>query len=141
MEENKNPGVGVAVLVFRDGKILLGEDLTKCEKTFYGVPGGHWESGESLSEARRREVREEAGIKIENLKLISLYDFFREDKNKSYVSIGFKANYKSGELKDESENTRKNWGWFPMDNLPEPLFPPDEVLIKRSKTGVIWEDR
>jgi 8-oxo-dGTP diphosphatase len=135
------PSVGVAIIIFKDGKILLGEDLTKGGEPLYGVPGGHWETNETLSEAVKREVLEEAGIEIQNLKLISVYDFFRPDKNKRYVTIGFKADYKSGKLKDESRHTRKNWGWFATDNLPSSIFPPDKILIERSKTGIIWEEK
>ncbi len=139
--DKQKPGVGVAAVIFKGGKILLGEDLTKGVNPVYGVPGGHWESGESLSDAIKREVLEEAGIEIQNLQLISVYEFFRQDKNKSYVTIGFQANYKSGELKDESRHTRKNWEWFDLNSLPTNLFPPDKVLIERSKTGVIWENK
>ncbi len=137
----EKPSVGVAVVVFKDGKILLGQDLGKDDKPVYGVPGGHWESGETLSDGIKREVKEEAGIEITNLHLISVYEFFRKDKNKSYVTIGFRADYKSGKLKDESATTRKNWNWFSLSQLPSPLFAPDKVLILRSQKNAIWEER
>jgi 8-oxo-dGTP diphosphatase len=136
----EKPGVGVAVIVIKDGKILLGEDLTKGDSVFYGVPGGHWESRESLADAIEREVLEEVGIKINELQLISVYDFFRYDKNRSYVTIGFKSKWKSGRLKDESETTRRNWAWFSINNLPENIFPPDRILIDRFVSGIIWEE-
>ncbi|MFH1275875.1 MAG: NUDIX domain-containing protein [Candidatus Woesearchaeota archaeon] len=135
------PGIGVAVVVFKDGKILLGEDLGKGKEVVFGVPGGHWDHGETIAEAARREVFEEAGIKIKNLKLISVYDFFREDKNKNYVSIGFRAEYESGDLKDESELTRKNWQWFDFVELPNNLFGPDNVLLSRVENSIIWEEK
>ena len=141
MEERIRPGVGVAIVIFKDGKILLGEDIGKGAKPVYGVPGGHWENGENLVQAAKREVLEEAGIEIQNIKLVSVYDFFREDKNRSYITIGFKADYKSGELKDESAITRRNWSWFSIETLPSNIFPPDEILIKRCKTRIIWEEK
>lgn len=133
------PVLGVAVVVVKDGKILLGEDHTKGDNLYYGVPGGHLESGESLAEAARREVVEEAGVEINGLKLISVYEFFRKDKKRTYITIGFKAEWKSGKPKDESDSTRKNWAWFGLDELPEKIFPPDRILIERSKSGVVWE--
>lgn len=139
MEDKQRPGIGVAVVIFRDGKILIGEDFTKGEVAVYGVPGGHWESGESLAEAARREVMEEAGIAIKNMKLVSIYDFYRPDKNKSYVTIGFSADYDSGELRDEGES-RKNWKWIPPEEIPETTFEPDKILINRSNIDLIWKE-
>jgi|SRR3989344_2474282 len=141
MEEKPKPGIGVAAVVFKDGKILLGEDLTKGGESIFGVPGGHWESGETLSDAIKREVLEESGIEIQNITLISVYDFFRKDKNKSYVTIGFKAEHESGTLKDESKDTRKNWGWFELDKLPMRIFPPDKILIERFQSGIVWKEK
>ncbi len=141
MEENLRPSVGVACVIFKDGKILLGEDAGKASNLVYGVPGGHWESGETLENSIKREVSEESGIEIKNIQLISVYDFFRQDKNKSYVTIGFKADYKSGDLKDESNSTRKSWKWFELSGLPTSLFPPDKILIERAKTGIVWESK
>lgn len=133
------PSVGVAVVVWRNGKLLLGEDLTKGDKVVFGVPGGHWESGETLTEAVRRETLEETGLQIQNIRLVSVYDFFRKDKNKSYVTIGFSADYSSGEARDESATTRRRWDWFDPAKMPSSLFPPDRILIERCASGVIYE--
>lgn len=138
MAEKIAPGIGVAVVIFKDGKILLGEDLGKGTPVF-GVPGGHWESGETLAEAAKREVLEESGVNIKNLKLISVYDFYRKDKGKSYVTIGFMADYESGSLRDE-EATRLNWDWFSPERLPEPIFAPDKILISRALNGPVWKE-
>jgi hypothetical protein len=35
------PSVGVAVVIWKEGKILLGEDYAKSNIILYGVPGGH----------------------------------------------------------------------------------------------------
>ena len=78
----ERPSIGVATVVIRDKKILVGEDTRKGN--VFGVPGGHWESGETLKECALREIREESGIKAKNPILISVHDFYREDKQKSY---------------------------------------------------------
>ena len=136
--ESKEPGVGVAVVVVKNGKILLGKDTRKGD--VFGVPGGHWESGETLKECGMRETREESGVLCNNLTLISLYDFHREDKNKSYISIGMKADYVSGELNDLRTEGRLNWNWYtPEEALKINLFPPDRVLIERYLSGIVYE--
>jgi 8-oxo-dGTP diphosphatase len=138
-EQNKDkPSVGVATVVIKDGKILLGEDKRKGD--VYGVPGGHWESGETLKDCAVREVKEESGIDCTNPTLISVYDFYREDKGKSYVTVGMKANYSGGEVRDLAEEERLNWNWFaPEEALKLNLFPADKILIERYLSGNIFE--
>jgi len=138
-DEQARPSVGVAVVVERDGEILIGEDTRKGDAV-YGVPGGHWESGETLKEAAVREVKEESGVECSEVQLASVHDFYRADKERSYVTIGMKAKYLSGELTDLHEEGRLNWNWYsPDDALKLNLFPADKVLIERYLSGVIFE--
>jgi len=133
----ERPVIGVATVVVKEGKILIGRDSRKGD--VYGVPGGHWESGESLKEGAMREVKEESGVACKNLALISVYDFYREDKQRSYVSIGIKAEYESGELTDNHEEGRMEWDWYaPEAALKLNLFAPDRILIERYLSGVIF---
>lgn len=53
-----------------DGKVLLCESHKWPGK--YTVPGGHVELGETCEEALVREIREEVGLNIEVLDLISI---------------------------------------------------------------------
>jgi 8-oxo-dGTP diphosphatase len=132
------PSIGVAVVVSKDSKILLGKDARKGD--VYGVPGGHWENGEILRECGMREVKEESGVECTGSELISVYDFFRPDKAKSYVTIGMKAHYASGELSDLASEGRFNWDWYdPEEALRLNLFPADKVLIQRYLSGVVYE--
>lgn len=138
-EKMERPSVGVATVVTKDGKILLGKDLRKGEE-LYAVPGGHWESGETLKECAAREVLEESGVTCTNVQMIAVYDFFRADKNKSYVSIGMRAEYVSGDLSDQHEEGRTEWAWYtPDEALALHLFAPDKVFIERFKSGVVLE--
>jgi 8-oxo-dGTP diphosphatase len=135
---NDRPSVGVAVVVIKDNKILLGKDTRKGD--VYGVPGGHWENGETLKECGVREVNEESGVKCTESDLVSVYDFYRLDKGKSYVTIGMKARYVSGELSDLAAEGRFNWDWYePSEALKLNLFPADKVLIQRYLSGVVFE--
>ena len=139
MSEGIRPSIGVATVVEHDGRILIGEDRRKGEAV-YGVPGGHWENGETLKEAAIREVQEESGVACGSVELISVYDFYREDKQKSYVTIGMKAQYESGDLTDQIEEERLNWAWYaPEEALKLNLFPADKILIERYLSGVIFE--
>ncbi len=135
---NDRPSIGVAVVVVKDGKILLGKDTRKGD--VYGVPGGHWENAETLKDCGVREVKEESGVACSDLNLISVYDFYRADKERSYVTIGMKARYVSGDFSDLESEGRLDWGWYePDEGLGLNLFPADKVLIQRYLSGVIFE--
>lgn len=138
MTNENRPLVGVATVVVKDGKILLGRDIRKGD--VYAVPGGHWENGETLKECAKREVMEESGIICSEPTLISVYDFYRKDKERSYVAIGVKADYLSGEFVNNDEEGRKDWAWYdPNEALTLNLFAPDKILIERYLSGIIYE--
>jgi len=137
-QQQIRPLVGVATVVTKEGKILIGKD-SKKGSDIYGVPGGHWENGETLKECSIREVKEESGVLCDNIELISVYDFFRKDKNKSYVTIGMKADYVYGKLDDLIEEGRTDWNWHTAEEtLKLNLFPADRVLIERFLNGEIY---
>ena len=54
----QKPGIGVAIVVWKDAakqQLLLGLGHSKENRgEIYAVPGGHWESGETLAEAVKR---------------------------------------------------------------------------------------
>lgn len=138
-DESNRPSIGVATVVVKNNKILIGKDTRKGEAV-YGVPGGHWETGESLKECAIREVLEESGVVCDNVQLISVYDFYREDKQKNYVTIGMKAVYVSGELTDLHDEGRLDWVWYDIeDALKLNLFPADKILIERYVSGIVFE--
>jgi 8-oxo-dGTP diphosphatase len=138
-ESSNRPSIGIAVVVVKNNKILLGEDKRKGQ-ALYGVPGGHWETGESLKQGARREVKEECGLDCGNIKLISVYDFYREDKKKNYITIGMKADYFAGRPTNLESEGRTNWKWYKPENaLRLQLFPPDRVLIERFISGIVFE--
>jgi 8-oxo-dGTP diphosphatase len=109
-------------------------------ETTYAVPGGHWESGETLSEAVVREIREEAGVEVADLSLISVCDFFNPEKQKSYVTLGFAATLAGGEPRVMEPQNKVSWTWMtPEHALTLPLFAPDATLIARARSGPVYE--
>ncbi len=139
----QKPGIGVAVVIWEDDskrRILLGLGHSAQNKSeIYAVPGGHWESGESLVEAIRRETLEEAGVEIRKVQLSSVYEFYNPEKHKSYVTIGFQAILAKGQPKVLETDKKSDWGWYePSAALQLPLFVPDKVLIERALEGQIF---
>ena len=82
--------------------------------TYYGLVAGFLEAGETLEECVHREVMEETGIRIKNLKYFGSQPW----PYPSGVMIGFTADYESGEIKLQDEELSAG-AFFRKDNMPE----------------------
>ena len=63
----------MGALIFEGDSILLVERAGEPLKGYWSLPGGLVETGESIEDAVRREVREETGLLVE---LLSRFDIF-----------------------------------------------------------------
>jgi mutator protein MutT len=74
------PIVGVAAIVFSDGKVLLVRRGNEPGRGRMGLPGGVIELGESVEQAVIREVKEECGIEIKPLRIVAVRDSITYDE-------------------------------------------------------------
>lgn len=140
MSEESRPRVGIGIMVIKEGKVLLGKRKGAHGESEYGWPGGHMEYMESFEETARREVMEETGIEIENIKFLRLYNL-KEYAPKHYVDVGLMADWKSGEPKVMEPEKCSGWEWYDMDEMPSPLFAPIPSFIEAYKTGKNFWDQ
>jgi 8-oxo-dGTP diphosphatase len=128
-ESNRRPQVGMGVLVMRRGRVLLGRRRGSHGAGFYAAPGGHIEFGESFEEAAKREVREETGLRITALKLLSVgnYIFTRDGIELHYIDVDFVCEAPEGEVELLEPDKCEGWDWYDLDHLPQPIF----VVTKR----------
>lgn len=138
--ENQRPKVGIGVMIFKDGKVLLGKrkNTNNDGENEYANPGGHIEYMESLEECAKGETREEAGIEIENVRFLSLYNLKKYDKH--YINIGLLADWKSGELQNLEPNKCEGWDWYDLNNLPSPLYGTMPQYLEALRTGKNYFD-
>jgi 8-oxo-dGTP diphosphatase len=116
------PAVGVAVIVMKDEKILLGKRKGSHGSGTWARPGGHLEFNESIEDCAKREVFEETGRSIKNLQHFAYTnDIFKVEKN-HYVTLFVVSEYDSGELKIKEPDKCEKWAWFSWNEFPEPLF-------------------
>ena len=128
----ERPKVGVGVYIEKEGKILLGKRKNAHGEGNWCPPGGHLEFGEEVEECAKREVLEEAGIEISDLKIKTITNDVYKEENKHYITIHVFANYKSGEIKILEPDKCEEWEWFSWDEFPKNLFLPVENLLKKS---------
>lgn len=85
-----------SAIIYKDGKILMGlrSDKEDVFPNLWGIPGGKVDTtDETLEDALRREVREEAAIEIENIQFIQ--SNIHADKEKVYIT--YTADWHFGE--------------------------------------------
>ncbi len=112
----------VIVLVRRPGQVLLTRKAEWPEGR-YSLVAGFLDFGECLEEAVEREVLEETGVTIENVRYIGSQSW----PFPSQLMMGFVADYVSGEVQVE-EKELEDARWFDLDDLPR--LPPKRSIAR-----------
>lgn len=129
MDSAIRPKVGVAAIIVRDGKMLLGKRKGSHGEGDWCFPGGHLECGETVEDCALREAMEETGLKIRVTGRAPFTDdFFRKD-SKYYITLFVVAKIESGVLENREPHKCLGWEWFSWDKLPNPLFLPIRNLL------------
>jgi len=137
--------VGIGVIILKDNKILLGKRHSNPEKAdselhgegSWSCPGGKLEFEENILDCAKREVLEEAGLKADKLKLISVTNDIAYGKH--YITLGFLCENFDGEPKIMEPERMVEWRWFSLTELPKPLFIPTMKLIDNYLRGEIYK--
>ena len=127
---NQRPHVGVGVMVWNGDRLLLGKRISNHGDNSWQFPGGHLEFGETVEHCARREVMEEAGISIRDIRPGGYTNDVFIDADKHYVTLFVTSEYDSGELKVMEPDKCEQWQWFRWDDLPQPLFLPIRNFLK-----------
>jgi 8-oxo-dGTP pyrophosphatase MutT (NUDIX family) len=86
--------VVVASVVERDGRFLVVEERIN-DRLVLNQPAGHWERGETLIDAARREALEETGWDVEPTQLLGLYHYDPPDLDYGFLRVAFVADARS----------------------------------------------
>ena len=116
-----SPAIIVAVVKQRQ---LLLAHAARFPAKFYSVLAGFVEPGETLEECVQREVFEETGLKVKNIRYFGSQPWPFPDS----LMVAFTAEHAAGDIRvDPAEIT--DAGWFPADRLPE--IPPPISIARR----------
>ena len=112
----------IIVLVERERQLLLARS-PRFPKGRYSVIAGFVEPGETLEEAVVRELREEVGIEVDNIRYFGSQSWPFPNS----LMLGFTAEHVAGEICIDDHEI-EDAGWFSPDDLPDL---PDGISISR----------
>lgn len=128
--------IGTGIIIVKDGSVLLAQRAKS--KTLapgcWGTTGGHVELNETPAQAAIREAKEELGIDAGNLKFLACFDEQWRD-GAHYVDVIFSGEILSGEPKINEPDKIDAIGWFPLSELPSPMFAPVEMALRNWKSN------
>ena len=116
---NVLPAGGISLITRGDELLLLRS--VRDTAGIYACLAGFVEIGETLEQALRREVREETGLEIRNIRYAGSQGWPFPDQ----LMVGFYAEYESGEIRIQ-ESEIADARWFRRDALP-PLPKPGSI--------------
>ncbi|MEG0295188.1 MAG: NAD(+) diphosphatase [Clostridium sp.] len=120
------PRISPAIIVGikKGNEILLAHNAT-FPKDLYSVIAGFAEQGETLEQTVIREIYEEVGIKVKNIKYFGSSPYSSEDS----LMIAYVAEYESGEIKVDNKEI-VSAGWYNKGNMPPKI--PTKLTIARA---------
>lgn len=124
---NKRRKILTLCVIHQHPMILLGMKKRGFGAGRWNGFGGKVQEGETIEEAARRELREEAGIKVNSVEKVGKIDFeFLGNPEILEVHI-FKAEDFSGELAEGEEMKPQ---WFHIDEIPfSEMWPDDKYWL------------
>ena len=117
-----------AIVTNAEGKVLLLDHVLR-PASGWGIPGGFLDQGEQPDAAIRRELREETGIELENLKMIRVRTLNR------HIEMLFRA--ESNDVARVSSREIKSLDWFDVDKMPAEMNSAQKSTVEKVLRGEI----
>lgn len=124
--------LGASIILENEkGEILMQQ---RQDDGNWSYPGGRIEIDETVEDGARREVLEECGLQVGTLELLGV--FSGKELNHVYpdgsevcgVDVVYVSRDYTGKL-NAIDGEAKNMGFYPIDELPQPISPMNAVQI------------
>ncbi|MDP2114385.1 MAG: NUDIX hydrolase [Bacteroidota bacterium] len=130
------PAVTVdAILISKQNSVLLIERGREPFKGKWALPGGFIDMEEQLETACMRELEEETGIRISELKQFKAFGAVDRDPRHRTISVIFYA-FTEDEIIAQAGDDAAKAQWFPLDQLPELAFD-HQLILEEFKAEVL----
>lgn len=133
MEISQNIKIAVDAIVFGYSEnklnILLIKQKFGTLKNQWALVGGFVKDNETLNDAVNRELREEAGIKVNYLEqLYTFGDKIERDPRFRVISVAYFALVNSTKLILKADSDAEDAKWFSINELPDLAFDHIDIL-------------
>jgi len=136
------PAVTVDIILFTnetDPKVLLIERKKPPFQGNWAFPGGFIEPDETLEDAAKRELKEETGMRVNNLEQFKTYSEPNRDPRGRTISTVFYAKISTSiAQKAQAGDDAAKADWFLLEKLPNLAFD-HQKIIDEAKINKIFE--
>src|SRR5947209_19464489 len=121
----RDPKVAVAVIIAREGRILLQQRAIEPRKGLWTLPAGYVDRGEQVERAAEREVTEELGLAVLLTHLLGVYS----EPGNPVVLIVYTGEIPAGREPTVQAEEISALGYFHPTDLPPLAFDHDRAII------------
>lgn len=139
-EERYQLRCAVYTFLIQDNKLLLlRRKNTGWNDGDYGVPAGHVEENETVSDAALRELYEEAGVTAKKTDLHFVHTMHRRS-NYDYIDLFFEVTKWNGTPSLHEPEKSDDLQWFKIDKLPENMLEQVKLGFENYQKKILFSE-
>jgi ADP-ribose pyrophosphatase YjhB (NUDIX family) len=126
-----NPSPATGAIILKDHQVMLVKRATEPEKDKLDLPGGFLELDETFEQGIRRELKEELGVEVLELKYFNSFvdTYMFDGVNDHIIAVNFIVTLKEGEIVPADDIVEAKY--YDLENLPY-----DEIAFKSIITSL-----
>lgn len=114
-------------------KVLLIQRGNEPNKGCWAFPGGFMNMDETTEQCAIRELEEETGLKIDEVKQIGAYSRVDRDPRGRTITVAYLA-FVDSPVEVNGQDDAAKAEWFALSNLPELAFDHEEIMEEAKKS-------
>jgi 8-oxo-dGTP diphosphatase len=136
MKKNDIGHTSAVIIMNKEGQVLLSKRKVKEGKDMYCLPGGKREKGEKANKAAQRELKEELGIKVNNLKYIETKKKRLSKLWEIMIFYTLLSDKQTTKIKNVEPDKTESIDWFDLDKLPENMWEHNKEYLLESLSRI-----